>query len=91
MISNVPGPVARQYLAGAELETMYPFAVLSHGTRLFIASLTASGQMGIGFVEDRASLPHLQHLPIYTRDAFDELEAGVGIPSQPRSRARGRV
>lgn len=74
IISNVPGPLQTQYLAGSELEAMYPFALLFHGMALFIASLAISGKLAIGFIGDRDRLPHLQRLAVYTGEAFDELE-----------------
>jgi len=77
MISNVPGPVDTQYLAGAKLEMMAPIAVLYHGLGLMIAALTVSGTMGIGFIGDRDSLPHLQRLAVYVGNAFDELDKAL--------------
>lgn len=87
VLSNVPGPLERQYLAGSELEMMAPLGLLSHGQGLFIAALTISGKMGIGFVGDRDSLPHLQHLAVYTGEALDELEKEVAPTSVRRLRA----
>jgi WS/DGAT/MGAT family acyltransferase len=87
VLSNVPGPLERQYLAGSELEMMAPLGLLSHGQGLFIAALTISGKMGIGFVGDRDSLPHLQHLAVYTGEALDELEKALTSTSARRSRA----
>ena len=71
---GLPGPVEPQYLAGARLLGSYPLAVLYHGVGLFIAAMTMSGRVGLGFVGDDNSLPHLQHLAVYTAEAFDELE-----------------
>ena len=74
ILSNVPGPLEPRYLAGARLETMYPLGLGYHGMRLFIAALTVSGTMSIGFVGDRDTLPHLERIAAYTGTAFDELE-----------------
>jgi len=91
VLSNVPGPLEPQYLAGSPLELMAPLGLLSHGQGLFIAALTIAGKMGIGFVGDRDSLPHLQHLAVYTGEALDELEKLLGdAPAAPRRRAKGR-
>ncbi|MGI8427839.1 MAG: WS/DGAT/MGAT family O-acyltransferase [Solirubrobacteraceae bacterium] len=73
-ISNVPGPLAPQYLAGARLESLAPIAVLFHGMALFIAVFSTSGQFGIGFVGCRDTLPHMQRLAVYTGCALEELE-----------------
>jgi WS/DGAT/MGAT family acyltransferase len=76
-ISNVPGPVEPQFFGGARLLGAYPLSVLYHGVGLFIAAMTVSGRVGLGFVGDEESLPHLQHLAVYTGEAFDELQAAV--------------
>lgn len=76
-ISNVPGPLEPQYLAGARLEMMCPLAVLYHGNALFIASLTVSEKMCLGFVGDRDGLPHLQRIAVYTGAEFDDLEVAT--------------
>lgn len=78
-ISNVPGPLEQQYLAGARLEAMYPLAMLYHGVGLFIALFSSSGRLGVGFTGDRDSLPHLQRLALYTGAALEELEKALGL------------
>ena len=83
IISNVPGPLEQQYLAGSELEAIYPFALLFHGMALFIAALTVSGKLALGFIGDRDRLPHLQRLAVYTGEAFDELERGYDAAPDP--------
>ncbi|MEU4418792.1 WSD1 family O-acyltransferase, partial [Nocardia salmonicida] len=90
VLSNVPGALERQYLAGSELEMMAPLGLLSHGQGLFIAALTISGRMGIGFVGDRDTLPHLQHLAVYTGAALDELEKLVLPTTVRRLRAKSQ-
>jgi diacylglycerol O-acyltransferase / wax synthase len=85
IVSNVPGPLEPRYLAGSTLEAMYPLGLGYHGMRLFIAGLTVSGTMSIGFVGDRDTLPHLERLAVYTGAAFDELEQALA-----RRRARRR-
>jgi diacylglycerol O-acyltransferase / wax synthase len=87
VVSNVPGPPDKQYLAGSELEMMAPLGLLDHGQGLFIAALTIGGKMGLGFVGDRDSLPHLQHLAVYTGEALDELEKLLASTTTRRRRA----
>lgn len=74
-ISNVPGPLEPQYLAGARLESLAPIAILFHGVALFIAVFSTSGRFGVGFVGCRDTLPHMQRLAVYTGLALEELEA----------------
>jgi WS/DGAT/MGAT family acyltransferase len=90
IVSNVPGSLETQYLAGSRMEAMYPFALLYHGMGLFIASLTASGTMGLGFIGDRDGLPHLQRLAVYTGEALDELDAALPAKAAGRRRRTAR-
>lgn len=76
-ISSIPGSTEPQYLAGAQLEALYPCTMLYHGVALFIGAFTTAGRFGIGFTGDRDALPHLQRLAIYTGDALEELEAAL--------------
>jgi len=85
-ISNVPGPLDPQYLAGARLESLAPIAILFHGVALFIAVFSTSGRFGVGFVGCRDTLPHMQHLAVYTGAALEELEHALAgrYPSPTR-------
>ncbi|WP_109509669.1 wax ester/triacylglycerol synthase family O-acyltransferase [Nocardioides speluncae] len=80
VVSNVPGPLATQYLAGARLEGMYPIGCLYHGVALFIAVFAASGQFSVGFTGDRDVIPHLQRLAVYAGEALEELERALSEP-----------
>ncbi|KRA32546.1 MULTISPECIES: wax ester/triacylglycerol synthase family O-acyltransferase [unclassified Nocardioides] len=88
VVSNVPGPLEQQHLAGSALESMAPLGVLSHGQGLFIAAFTISGRMSIGFVGDRDRLPHLQRLAVHTGEALDELEKVLAPEGGRRPRAQ---
>jgi diacylglycerol O-acyltransferase len=88
VVSNVPGPLEPQYLAGSALDSMAPLGLLSHGQGLFIAAITVSGRICLGFVGDRDSLPHLQRLAVYTGDALDELEQQLGETAVRRRRPK---
>lgn len=92
VISNVPGPLEPQYLAGAPLERLTPFGVLYHGVGLMIIAVTASERMSIGFIGDRDSLPHLQRIAVYTADELEALEAALGAaaPASDAHRPRAR-
>jgi hypothetical protein len=81
-----------QYLCGAQLEAIYPFALMYRGMALFIASLSAGGNMGLGFIGDRDGLPHLQRLAVYTGEALSELETALATtPSKRRSTAKPKA
>lgn len=74
VISNVPGPEKKLYFRGAELEAVYPVSIPLHGQAFNITCQSYAGTLNFGFVGCRNSLPHLQHLAVYTREALEELE-----------------
>lgn len=86
-ISNVPGPLDQQYMAGASLERLTPFGLIYHGIAMMITAVTTSGKMSIGFVGDRDSLPHLQRIAVYTSDVLDEMEAALADAPVRRKRS----
>jgi diacylglycerol O-acyltransferase len=85
VVSNVPGPLEQQYLAGAPLEALYPFGVLYHGVALFIGAFATSGTFGVGFCGCRDTLPHMQRLAVYAGEALDELEAAARTGTEVRA------
>jgi WS/DGAT/MGAT family acyltransferase len=77
-VSCIPGPAETLYLAGAQLEGIYPLACVYHGATLFVASCTISGTFSVGFVGCPDTVPHLQRLAVYTGEALTELETALG-------------
>jgi diacylglycerol O-acyltransferase len=77
-ISNVPGPDKPLYFHGARLEAMYPLSLLAHGGALNITCVSYGGKLNFGFTGARDTLPHMQHLAVYTGEALAELEELVG-------------
>ena len=78
-ISNVPGPDRPLYLNGAKLEAMYPVSLLSHGQALNITCLSYAGKLNFGFTGCRDTLPHMQRLAVYAREAFAELRGAFPV------------
>ena len=74
IISNVPGPRAKVYMMGAELEAYYPISALLHGQALNITVLSYAGSLFFGFTGCADKVPHVQRLAVYTGEALDELE-----------------
>jgi diacylglycerol O-acyltransferase len=72
--TNVPGPPATRYLAGAKIETLYPFAPVAVGTPLSIALLSYADVYGIGIDTDPAAIPDPELLHRYLAAAIDEVE-----------------
>jgi diacylglycerol O-acyltransferase len=88
-ISNVPGPDKRLYFRGAELLGTYPASIVTHGQALNITCQSYAGMMDFGFTGCHANLPHMQHIAVYTGEAFDELERLITAPEKtPRKRRR---
>jgi len=73
VLSNVPGPRTDLYLRGAKMLGIYPISALGGGMGLNATLLSYSNSMDFGFVANGASMPDLDDLARYTRDAFEEL------------------
>ena len=87
-ISNIPGPDHPLYFRGALLEDSYPVSIPMHGMALNITLYSYNGTLNFGFIGCRDTLPHLQHLAVYTGEALLELEQAL---VEPKVRGRRRV
>jgi hypothetical protein len=88
-ISNVPGPRARLYLMGAEMEALFPISALVHGQALNITVVSYAGGIYFGLIACPDRVPHVQRLAVYTGEALDELEAVfVGVRKRKRRAAK---
>jgi diacylglycerol O-acyltransferase / wax synthase len=79
--SNVPGSRKRLYFYGAEVEAMYPCAVIMQGYALNITARGYADTINLGFLGCRDLLPKFQRLAVYTGDALAELEQLYGLQS----------
>lgn len=59
--SNVPGPTAQRFLAGARIETVFPFAPVMFGAPLAIALVSYGPTLGVGIAADPAAVPVAPH------------------------------
>jgi diacylglycerol O-acyltransferase / wax synthase len=75
--TNMPGPPAQRYLAGATVEAIYPFAPVALGTPLSIALMSYGDTYGIGIDTDPAAIPDPELLSQYLAAAVDEIETRV--------------
>lgn len=91
VISNVPGFKNPLYLNGAELDALYPVSLIFDGQALNITVFTYVDKLAFSFTADRASLPHVQRLSVYTGEALDEMEQVFGIGGKPRKPARKKL
>ena len=77
-ISNVPGPQAPLYLAGAELRAYYPVSIVTHGLALNITIVSYHGCLDYGLVSARQSMPNLRQFARYLKQAHEELMTIAG-------------
>lgn len=77
VVSNVPGPDAPLYFRGWKLDGMYPLSIPFHGYGLNITVQSYCGSLGFGFTGCRDTIPHMQRLAVYSREALDELSAAA--------------
>jgi WS/DGAT/MGAT family acyltransferase len=91
-ISNVPGPDKPLYFRGAELLSIFPASIVTHGQALNITCESYNGQMNFGFTACHTSVPSMQKLAVYTAEALAELEALLLAPqAAEQAPARKRV
>jgi diacylglycerol O-acyltransferase len=75
IISNVPGPSAPLYAAGAELKHFYPVSALADGQGLNITVQSYNGNLDFGFISDRELVPDLWSMIELLHESMDELLA----------------
>jgi diacylglycerol O-acyltransferase len=75
VISNVPGPDKTLYFRGYRMEAYYPLSIPFQGYGLNITVVSYVDTLDFGFIGCRDTLPHLQRLAVYSREALEELEA----------------
>jgi WS/DGAT/MGAT family acyltransferase len=81
-ISNVPGPPAPLYTAGARLESMYPMSVLVAGAGLNITVVSYMGRMDFGFTVDPELIPDPWYLAEGVPKALEKLEKSVAAHAE---------
>ncbi len=77
VISNVPGPKQALYFRGFRLDAYYPLSIPFQGYGLNITVVSYIDTLNFGFIGSRDTLPHLQRIAVYSRDALEELEAAA--------------
>jgi WS/DGAT/MGAT family acyltransferase len=89
VISNVAGPTAPLYAAGARMTTYWPLSIVGHGLGLNITVISYAGAMGFGFTAARSAIPDPRELSAALLASLDELVASSHIaPAKPaRSKA----
>ena len=73
VISNVPGPQAKLYLAGAELKAYYPVSIVTHGLALNVTIVSYNGSLDFGLVACKRTVPDLRSFAKHITSAHKEL------------------
>ncbi len=85
LVTNFPGPQIPFYILGRELEGVFPIGFLARRHALAIAIISYNGQVNFGLLADRASMPDLERISAYLREAVEELLAAARIASDGKS------
>jgi diacylglycerol O-acyltransferase len=88
VISNVPGPNAPLYSAGAELEHFYPVSTLVDGQGLNMTVQSYNGSLDFGFVADRELVPDVWVLTDLLQETMEELLGRARRKAAPPARKR---
>ena len=73
VISNVPGPAAPLYAAGARMRTYWPLSIVEHGIGLNITVVSYCGSLDFGLVAARCVAADLHPLARAIEEAHAEL------------------
>ncbi len=95
VISNVPGPPVPIYFLGAEVKGLYPLGPVFHGAGLNITVMSNNGEVHVGVIACRESMPDaealVKHFPTELarlREAVDAAAAGATPIGAARSRKK---
>jgi diacylglycerol O-acyltransferase / wax synthase len=73
ILSNVPGPQARLYFLGCEVDGIYPLGPILGGAGLNITVMSLNGQLGVGIISCPDLLPDLWDIADLFPAALEEL------------------
>jgi len=74
VVSNVPGPQAPLYLAGARMLSWWPVSIVEHGLGLNVTVESYCGSLDFGLVAAKAAMPDVRKLAGALYDAHEELK-----------------
>jgi WS/DGAT/MGAT family acyltransferase len=81
VVTNVPGPPAPLYLAGARLLELFPMMPTMGNLTLVVAALSYTGQLNLTAVADRDRCPDVEVFAQGVRNALDDLAPSVLVPA----------
>jgi WS/DGAT/MGAT family acyltransferase len=77
VISNVPGPPAPLYIAGARIASMYPCSIPFHGQAVNITVESYCDRLDVGLIACRRTVPDVAQLADRLASALVELQRAV--------------
>jgi WS/DGAT/MGAT family acyltransferase len=87
VVSNVPGPDASLYLAGARLKSFWPVSIVEHGLGLNITLQSYAGSLDFGILAARVGMPDARPLAHGLHAALAELAQATDTNSAATSAA----
>lgn len=94
VISNIPGPPAPLYIAGARIASMYPCSIPYHGQAVNITVESYCDRLDFGLIACRRAVPDVAQLADRLPIALAELQRAVahaGAAAAPRPVDLGRT
>jgi WS/DGAT/MGAT family acyltransferase len=73
LVSNVAGPVAPLWCAGAKLVAVYPAGPIVEGVGLNVTVISYTGTLYMGLVGCRELVPEVEHLALLMSESMSEL------------------
>ena len=74
VVSNVPGPQAPLYLAGARMLSWWPVSIVEHGLGVNVTVQSYAGSLDFGLVAAKAAAPNVRKLAAALYDAYGEIK-----------------
>jgi diacylglycerol O-acyltransferase len=85
VVTNVPGPPAPLYLAGARLLELFPVVPVMGNLTLVVAVLSYAGQLNLTAVADQDGCPDVEVFVHGVRSALEDLARSVLVPAAEQS------
>lgn len=90
VISNVPGPPVPLYFMGAQICALYPLGPVFHGAGLNVTVMSNNGQLHVGIIACRESMPDVDDLVNRFPAELAALKAAVVAEQKPAPVKRAR-
>jgi diacylglycerol O-acyltransferase len=90
VISNVPGPPVPLYFMGARIDGLYPLGPVFHGAGLNVTVMSSNGQLHVGIIACRESMPDVEDLVRRFPAELASLKAAVVADQKPAPAKRAR-